>query len=98
MAKRALQAFLIGTIVTFAFFGVAFVSFEAGYEGLGKAAIWQNALLQALAPLHNIGTPENPVYEGTPLNFLAFFASVPLGILVYSLVAYTALRLVRQRT
>ena len=98
MAKRALQALLIGTIVTFAMFGVAFISFEAGYEGLGKAAIWQNELLQVLVPLHNIGTPENPVYEGTPLSFLTFFASVPLGIFVYGLVAYAALRLVIHHT
>ena len=98
MAKRALQALAIGIVVTFALFGVAFVSFEAGYESFGKAAIWQNELLQSMAPLHNIGTPENPVYEGTPLNFLAFFASVPLGIILYGLVAYAALRTVRQHT
>ncbi len=44
-----------------------------------------------------MGSPEHPVYEGTPLNFLAFLASVPLGIVIYSVMAYAALSMVRRR-
>jgi hypothetical protein len=59
--------------------------------------LWQNTLLQGFAPLGNMGTPEHPIYEGTPLNFLAFLASIPLSIIIYSLVAYAALSIARRR-
>jgi hypothetical protein len=52
---------------------------------------WQNTLLQSVVPLHNIGTPERPIYEGTPLNILAYLASYPLGAVVYAAAVYAVL-------
>jgi len=75
---------------------LAFVAANANLDGLAKILFWQNSLLQSLAPLGNIGTAEHPVYEGTPLNFLAFLASIPVGIIVYSLFAYWALHRMRR--
>jgi len=91
MAKHIFQAAAIGVMTTIVLFGIALLAANAGYESLAKGLFWQNSLLQSLAPLGNIGTPQRPVYEGTPLNFLAFLASFPLGFFVYGSVAYIAL-------
>jgi hypothetical protein len=91
MTKRLLLALLIGVVATFAFIGLASVVDELGYEFLARALVWPNALLQSLVPPHNIGTPEHQVLEGSPLNFLAFVASLPLGFIVYGAVAFAML-------
>jgi hypothetical protein len=65
----------------------------AGSPLLSQALFWPNSLLQAPVPLQNIGTPEHPLYEGTPLNFLAYFAGYPFGLLVYGAIAYACLAL-----
>lgn len=97
MIKRILLAFAIGVLVTAALFALSFTVESLGFTSLANGLLWQNALLQSFAPLGNIGTAEHPVYEGTPLNFLAFLASIPLGIVIYSLVGYVALSMVRWR-
>jgi len=96
MTKRLLVAVIIGVVTTAALMGLAFVAASADLETLAKVLFWQNSLLQSLAPLGNIGTAEHPVYEGTPLNFLAFLASIPVGIIVYSWLAYWALHRLRR--
>lgn len=61
-----------------------------------RVLMWQNSLLQSMTPQVNIGTPEHPIYEGTPLNVLALVASVPLGFLIYGLIAYFTLKAIRR--
>ncbi|MFN2563888.1 MAG: hypothetical protein ABR499_02595 [Gemmatimonadaceae bacterium] len=51
----------------------------------------------SFVPYHNIGTPENPVYEGTPLHILAAIAAVPLCAALYTAAGYLLLTLVRRR-
>ena len=97
MTKRIFLAFAIGVLVTAILFALSFAADSFGFTTLANGLLWQNTLLQGLAPLGNIGTPEHPVYEGTPLNFLAFLASIPLSIIIYSLVAYAALSIARRR-
>ena len=97
MIKRILLAFAIGVLATAALFALSFAADSFGFTSLANAFLWQNTLLQSLAPLGNMGTSEHPVYEGTPLNFLAFLASVPLGIVIYSVMAYAVLSMVRRR-
>ena len=97
MIKRILLAFAIGVLATAVLFALSFAADSFGFTSLANGLLWQNTLLQSSAPLGNMGTPEHPVYEGTPLNFLAFLASVPLGIVVYSVMAYAALSMVRRR-
>ena len=92
MSKQILIAALIGTAVSFACLGLSVYSEELGFGSLAAVFAWPNALLQSLAPPHNIGTAEHPFLEGSPLNFLAFLASVPLGALVYSIFAFIWLR------
>ena len=97
MIKRILLAFAIGVLATAALFALSFAAESFGFTSLANGLLWQNTLLQSFAPLGNIGTPEHPVYEGSPLNFLAFLASIPSGIIIYSLVAYAALTMARRR-
>jgi hypothetical protein len=54
-----------------------------------------------ILPRGNIGTPEHPAYEGTPLDFLAAFALAFFSILLYPVATYLGLtlfsRIVRHR-
>lgn len=97
MSKRILISIAVGVLATATLIVLSFTAHSFGLTSLGDALFWQNTLLQSLAPLHNIGTSTHPVYEGTPLNLLAFLASIPLGILIYSLVAYAAILEARRR-
>lgn len=47
-----------------------------------------------MLPRGNIGTPEHPIYEGTPIDFLAGFALVGLSILFYPVATFVVLSLV----
>ena len=88
---RVLLATGIGLVLTAGLAGTAYLLHAASAEGAARAALWQNTLLQNLVPLNNIGTPEKPIYEGTPLNYVAFIASFPLGFIVYSVISYVVL-------
>ena len=97
MFKQILIAALIGIAIAFACLGLSVYSEELGLGFLSDAFAWPNTLLQLLVPAHNIGTAERPMLEGSPLNFLAFLASVPLGAFVYSVIAFVWLRRRRAR-
>jgi hypothetical protein len=77
-----LLALGIGTLVTTVTAALSYFAFHGGAELVSEILFWPNTLMQSLVPLHNIGTPEHPSYEGTPVNIAAFFVSFPLGILV----------------
>lgn len=91
------KAALIGVATTLLLFASALVADEAGFVRTAQSLLWQNSLLQGLVPLINIGTIEKPFYEGSPLNILAFFASIPVGFIVYGVASYVVLR-IRQRS
>jgi hypothetical protein len=92
MSRRWVQiAFALGigvcvTIITSA------VARALNSESARDLIFWPNTVLQYLVPVPNVGAPDQPLYEGTPLNFLAFLASFPFAILVYGVVAYALLR------
>jgi hypothetical protein len=88
---RLALAFILGAIATFALMGLSVIANECGYELASRIVFWQNTLLQSLVLPINIGYSEHAVYEGSPLNFLAFLASMPLGIVVYGIAAFTAM-------
>jgi hypothetical protein len=97
MLKRVLLAFAVALFATGLLIGLSFVADSFGFPTIASALSWQNTLLQSYVPLGNIGTAEHPVYEGSPLNFLAFLASIPLGVAIYSLLAYATLTWARRR-
>ena len=86
---------LIGVGVTLLLLALAFWTDN---DQVSRTLFWHNTLIQKAIGGHNIGTAEEPVIEGTPLNLVAFLASIPLGFLIYGAVAYLVLRLVSRRT
>jgi hypothetical protein len=86
---RILVALAIGVFVTVA---TATVAFALQSESTREIVFWPNTALQYLVPAPNIGTPDHPLYEGTPLNFFAFLLSFPFAVIVYGVVAYVLLR------
>ena len=97
MIKRIMLAIALGILATAVVIALSFVADSHGFTSLASGLFWQNSLLQSFAPLANVGTPAHPVHEGSPLNFLAFLASTPVGVIFYSLVAYVALSVARHR-
>lgn len=88
---RLALAFVLGAIATFALMGLSVIANECGYELASRIVFWQNTFLQSLVLPINIGSAEHAVYEGSPLNILAYLASLPLGILVYGMAAFAAI-------
>jgi hypothetical protein len=95
--RTILLALFIGIVTTLSLLALAYGFDSLGYPKISYLIFWQNSILQSFCPLINIGTPENPLYEGTPLNFLAFIASIPFGILIYSIAAYVFLFFKKKR-
>jgi hypothetical protein len=91
-------ASILGIVITLLLLASAFAADSAGHPDLARALLWHNGLLQGVIPLNNIGTPAQPVHEGTPLNLIGFFASIPLGFVIYGVAAYIALRFLRRGT
>jgi len=91
--KHSLTSVTIGVIITLIGFVGAFI-----FQGtvLAKVLYWQGYLLQNSIPAPNLGTPEHPMYEGTPIHVVAFFMGIPAGVIFYSLLAYVAVILLRR--
>jgi len=90
--KRWLLSALCGSIMTVILTVIAF-SDNTSIK-TARILLWQVTLLAQGIPHGNIGTPEHPVYEGSPLDLIPIFVGVPLGIPIYTIVAYPALWLV----
>jgi hypothetical protein len=85
---RILLAFAIGVFVTAT---TAAVASALQSEPAREIIFWPNTALQYLVPAPNMGTADHPLYEGTPLNLIAFFVSFPFAVIVYGAVAYVFL-------
>jgi hypothetical protein len=97
IVKRVLLAAVIGVAVTLLLIAASFAADDAGHETLSNVLFWQNWLLQALVPAQNIGPAENPFARGMPLAFVAWFASVPLGFVIYGGAAFAVIRRLKKR-
>ena len=89
---RFLKALAIGVLLTVVLEGAAYWAYELNARTLTRVLSWPNTALQSLIPCMNIGTPERPMCEGTPLNLLAYILSLPLGVATYSTIAYFLLQ------
>jgi len=89
--RRAIVAFLIGIAATATLYGVSSLAYRAGNRDLARALYWQGPALQSLVRGVNVGTAEHPIMEGTPVHFALFYAGLPLGVLIYSVVAFSFL-------
>ena len=91
-AKALVIATGIGIFVLIASYGAAFYAYQTGLEGTARVLSWPNTVLQIPIPCIPIGEPEKGMCEGSPLNVLAYVASFPLAVIVYSAAAYSLLR------
>ena len=62
-------------------------------EALLKPAEWLGRFVGKYLPHSNIGTPEHPVYEGTPFDLLLGFALAFFCILLYPVMTFLFLSL-----
>lgn len=86
--RRALLAFLIGI-------GPVLLALSqvngASPSAFLRLVLGPAILVGGLVRPHNIGTPANPVYEGTPLDSIAATVGVILCAVLYSAIAYVLL-------
>jgi hypothetical protein len=89
-----LTALGAGVLITIVLTAASYVLFEAGAKNLSAALSWPNSLLQAAAPCVRVqaSVVGRSICEGTPFNDIAFVASFPLSIVVYSVIAYGIIR------
>lgn len=92
ISRRVLLSVVCGIALTAITALAARVAFNAGSEGLSHVLFWPNSVLQLAVPCNNIGTPFEPICEGTPLNVLAYFGSFLLAVIVYSSLSFCWLR------
>jgi hypothetical protein len=95
--KLTAQSAELGFILTVTLFGLSNAAAVFGFQSLSHILYWQGWGLQALVPSLNIGTSEKPIYEGTPLHVAAFFAGLPVGIVIYTVAVFIVLTFYRQR-
>jgi len=95
--SRLKRATAIGTGIAIALFIASELSGVFGHRFWAHIFEWQASLLQAFIPPHNIGTPEQPLYEGTPVHLFAWYVGVALSVPLYITIAYAILRLIRFR-
>jgi hypothetical protein len=94
--KALIQALAIGTGITLALFGLGYVAAEQGEQGLSYALYWQAYVLYKLLPCSVSLSPGEFLCESMTAAKVTFFAGIPVGIVIYSLLGYLVLR-ARQR-
>ena len=82
----------VGIAVAAGLQAASYWAYQFTDERLAHILNWPNAILQSLVPCNNVGSGEQRVCEGTPINVLAYIASLPIGVAVYSFIAYVSLR------
>ncbi len=83
--KLAAISILCGSAVTYGFISLAE---KFNNTILGKILLWPVPIIVNAIPPNNIGTKDNPFYEGTPLHFAGFILGVAVSALFYSTVIY----------
>lgn len=86
-------ALAIGTVLTLGLFGIGFSVFESDVD-LSYTLYWQGLLLQRLVPCATVGGVA--LCESVPLNATLFWAGIPIGMIVYTALAYVVLRLIQR--
>ena len=62
---------------------------------IARILLWPSYLIVRLIPPHNIGTEEDPFYEGTPLDLLAVMIGLILNAIFYGSVVYLVLKVTK---
>lgn len=92
-----LKSVLIGTVLTLALFGLGYVADTRGAETLSFALYWQAWVLQTSLPCVTVSGVNGLLCENVAVSKAVFYAGLPLGVALYSLLAYAGLRLLGRR-
>jgi hypothetical protein len=79
-AKLILPSILCGALLTFL---LTVLALAGNSRVWGCIFVWQACLVQTV-----VLTPDNPIHEATPIDLLAFWFGVMLGVPMYSLLSY----------
>ena len=90
------QALVIGTCVTLALFGLGYVAAGQGAETLSYWLYWQAYVLFRLLPCSIVIARGEFLCESMTAAKVTFYSGIPVGIVIYSSLAYLILR-ARQR-
>jgi len=88
--KRVVLSTLCGILITVTAFGCAMA--EVIPKGVARVLLWPAFLFAyVLGPGPNIGTPEEPVYEGTVMDVYVLVMGLGLSVVFYASVTYLIL-------
>ncbi len=90
------KSLVIGTIITFLLFGGGYLAVQQDMIGLSYKLYWQGWLFGMLVPCKEIVILGHANCEVTRLGVFAFYAGLPVGILVYSTVSFILLSLYKR--
>lgn len=94
--NKVYKALIIGTVITLLLFGAAFIAADIGLTELSYLLYWQGYILGMLVPCKEVIILGVAQCEVTTIGIVAFYAGIPIGILVYSLLAYIPLALFKK--
>lgn len=90
--QRAALSVVCGVVITAA---LTLAAFSVENDNVSRALMWQASILVHLVgpgPVIGHDQQGNPLHEGTPVHMLAGVVGILLGIPIYSLLTYVALR------
>jgi hypothetical protein len=89
-------ALIWGGVIALSLFIASELAIALGHASMARALVWPSSLVQALVPTPNLGTPERPIYEGTPPHLLAWYVGAALTFPLYVGAIYAVLVLRRK--
>lgn len=95
--QRLWRALGIGVGLTLTLFAAAYFAAANDLINLSFMLYWQAWGMQELLPCTRDGLSVDAGCEVTPWHVIAFYAGLPVGVIVYSLLAHAGLRIFRQR-
>ena len=91
-SKPIILSFLCGVVITAV---LTWIAYSIGNDKVTLVLLWYAVIpvyLVGPGPLLGYDEQGNPMHEATPVHLLAWFAGLLLGIPIYSVVSYFALR------
>jgi hypothetical protein len=82
----------IGALLTALDMGAAQLASAIGKPGVASFVYWPNAIIQAFLPCVPMDVSGKHYCEGTPLNVIAFWTSIPVSVVLYAVIAFIVMR------